>query len=498
VLVANRGEIAIRVIRTLRDLGIESHVIVSDVDVDSLPSQLADGVVEIGGRSAVESYLDIEKVLDAARRVDADAIHPGYGFLSERADFARAVEGAGIAFLGPTAEQIENLGDKLQARRTMSSVGIGPVPGTDAPISDLDAARKAADAIGLPLLLKAAAGGGGKGIRIVRDASELDSAFRLARSEAESSFGSPLLFAERYLEAARHVEVQVVGDGHGGVRVFRERDCSIQRRLQKLVEETPCPSLDNTTRERLLLAARDVVRATKYRGAGTLEFLHSQSGELFFLEMNTRIQVEHPISEETSGADIVAMQLAVASGERYDGVDLSDVAMPARGVAIELRLNAEDPLDDFRPSVGRIDALSWPSADGVRVDTALVVGTEITPYYDPLLAKIIVRGDDREQALARLRSALDATIISGVTTTLPVGAALLDDEDFRRGDYHCQFLEARLASGNFLRADPRGADLAAVVAALAHTENSRREKARGPLPVPAPPRSSWTRWKLRS
>ncbi len=498
VLVANRGEIAARVIRTLRDLGIESYAIVSEVDVDSLPGRLADGVVEIGGRSAVESYLDIDKVLDAARHVDADAVHPGYGFLSEREDFARAVENAGMTFLGPTAQQIATLGDKLQARRTMSAIGIGPVPGTDHPIEELAVARQAADEIGLPLLLKAAAGGGGKGIRIVRDASELDSALRLARSEAESSFGSPLLFAERYLESARHVEVQIVGDGHGGVRVFRERDCSIQRRLQKLVEETPCPVMDDTTRQRLLLAARDVIRTTRYRSAGTLEFLLSREGELFFLEMNTRIQVEHPVSEETSGADIVAMQIAVAEGERYDGSDLADVAVPAKGVSIEIRLNAEDPLDGFRPSAGRIDALSWPSGEGVRVDSALLVGTEVTPYYDPLLAKIIVLGRDRAEALERLRSALDSTVVCGVTTTLPVGAALLDDKDFRHGDYHCQLLETRLEDDTFLRAQPRGTDLCAVAAALAYMENSRRETARGPLPIASPPQSSWRRWQLRS
>jgi acetyl-CoA carboxylase biotin carboxylase subunit len=498
VLVANRGEIAVRIIRTLKALGLRAIAVFSEADRDSLAVQLADDAALIGPAPAKESYLRIDRLIEATRRHGADAIHPGYGFLSEREELARAVEEAGLVFLGPTPANIRALGDKLAARRAMAKAGIGPVPGSDQPFDDLEAARRFAAAAGFPLLLKAAAGGGGKGIRVVRRPEELESAFLLARSEAESSFGSPALFAERYLERARHVEIQVIGDGHGGARLFCERDCSIQRRLQKLLEETPSPGVSAATRDRLLEAARLLVEATRYRSAGTLEFLQAEDGQLYFLEMNTRIQVEHPVTEVTAGVDIVAEQVRVAGGARFGRGSLEALLVPPRGAAVELRINAEDPLDDFRPAAGKIEALYLPSGPGLRIDTALLPGMEVTPFYDPLLAKVIAWGEDRAQALARLAAALREIVVSGVATTLPVGTALLEDPEFLRGEYHCQFLASRLEESGFLRARVPAADLQAVAAAVALLE-ARRRAPREPPTGPGRgsdggPGSAWRRF----
>jgi len=492
VLVANRGEIATRVIRTLGERDIDSYVVVSDPDRDSLAVRLATGAVPLGGSAATESYLDIDKIIAAAKHVDADAVHPGYGFLSERTDFALAVEDAGLVFLGPTPDQLAQLGDKLAARQVLAKSGIGPVPGNDDAISSIEEAHKTAERIGYPLLLKAAAGGGGKGIRIVREPGELEGAFGLASSEAQNSFGSPLLFAERYVEGARHVEVQVLGDGRGGVRLFQERDCSIQRRLQKLVEETPCTVVDDKIRERLFQATREAVRATSYRSAGTFEFLLSKEGELFFLEINTRIQVEHPITEEVSGVDLVGMQVDVAEGAELPTESVDAAIVPARGAAIEFRVNAEDPLDRFLPSTGELGAVHLPHAPGLRIDTALVPGTEITPYYDPLIAKVIAYAPTREAALAKLHTALTEMVVEGVATTIPVGVAVLEDEGFRRGDYHCQYLAQKLEDERFLLADLDAETETALAAAFAYARNSSTE-APSESAVPPVSRSRWRR-----
>ncbi|MCZ6794633.1 MAG: ATP-grasp domain-containing protein [Planctomycetota bacterium] len=474
VLVANRGEIAVRLVRTLKALGIRSVALYSEADDGSLPVELADEASCIGPPPPSESYLRIDRILAAARHHAVDAVHPGYGFLSEREDFARAVEAAGLVFLGPQPRQIAELGDKLRARELMRGLGVPPVPGSSKPLAKVEEARRVAESVGYPLMLKAAAGGGGKGIRVVSRSSELEPSFQLASSEAENSFGSPLLFAERYLAGARHVEVQVLGDGDGGVRLFPERDCSIQRRLQKIVEESPSPAVSPGIRERLLRAALAMVEATKYRGPGTLEFLLAPDEALYFLEVNTRIQVEHPVTELLCATDLVAEQLRVAEGARYTARGLEESFVEGKGSAVELRINAEDPLSDFRPSVGTIESLRLPRGPDVRVDTALVEGIEITPYYDPLVAKVIARGDDRQRALARLDAALDELIIAGVATTQAVGRALLADPDFLAGRYHCQFLGEKLRDPHFLLARPREEELSAIAGALALFHHGRR------------------------
>ena len=474
VLIANRGEIAVRLIRSLRALGLRTVVVYSEADERSLAVQLADEASPVGPPPPAESYLRIDVLLEVARRHGVDAVHPGYGFLSERQEFARAVEDAGLIFLGPTPQQIALLGDKLEARKLVEEVGIGPVPGSREPLSRPEEARKIARDIGFPMILKAAAGGGGKGIRVVRDESELETSFRLAASEASSSFGSPLLFAERYLEGARHVEIQVLGDGRGGARLFPERDCSLQRRLQKVIEESPSPAVSAAMRVKLLGAALSLVQRTRYRGPGTLEFLLTPEGHLHFLEMNTRIQVEHPVSEMISGIDLVAEQVRVARGARFPGRRVEESLVDARGAAIELRINAEDPLNDFRPSVGTVDAVSFPGGPGIRVDSALLPGTEITPYYDPLIAKIIAWGENRKQALARLRAALAELVVVGVSTNLPVGHAMLEDPGFQDGRYHCQTLVEKLRDTSLLKAHPREGDLPTLAAALAFLYHGRR------------------------
>jgi acetyl/propionyl-CoA carboxylase alpha subunit len=465
ILIPNRGEIALRIVRSARALGIRSVVAYSEADAASAAVEIADDAVPLGPAPAAESYLSIERILAAARRAGVDAIHPGYGFLSEREAFARAVEESGCIFIGPTPENIRAMGDKVAAREALAALGIPIVPGERGPVRDPSRLRELASRVGLPLLLKAAAGGGGKGIRLVRDADAIDAAFRLASSEARHAFGDDTLFAERYLERARHVEVQIVGDGRGGARIYPERDCSIQRRHQKLVEESPCGLLDARRREELLRMALKAVEHSRYRGAGTLEFLFD--GERFyFLEMNTRLQVEHPVTEMVTGADLVAAQIAVASGESLPGKRLDLCSVPGRGAAIEARVNAEDPLRDFRPSIGRLASAVFPGGPGVRVDTAARPGMEMTPHYDSLLAKLIAWGEDRGQAMARLRVACEETVIAGVSTTLAVALALLDDAAFRGDRHHCQHLEERLADAGFICPAP-DEDLAVALALAA-------------------------------
>ncbi len=466
ILIPNRGEIALRIVRTARALGVRAVVAHSAADGSSLAVRAADDAVLLGPAAPSESYLAIDRIIEAARRVGADAVHPGYGFLSEREAFARAVEESGLAFIGPTPETVRQMGDKVSARATVAGAGVPVVPGRREPITDTAGVERTADEVGLPLLLKAAAGGGGKGIRLVRERGEIASAFRLARSEAQNAFGDPTLFAERYLERARHVEVQVLGDGAGGARVFPERDCSIQRRHQKLIEETPCPDLDPELREKLLAHALRAVQASKYRGAGTLEFLYDGEDGIYFLEMNTRLQVEHPITEAVTGVDLVAEQIAVAEGKRYRGKTLEKCLVAGEGAAVELRVNAEDPALDFAPSIGVVNDVRLPGGPGIRVDSGAHPGLEITPFYDSLVAKVIASGRDRDEALARLRVALEEITIRGVATTLPVGLALLDDAGFRAGRYHCQYLGERLEDPSFLRGAP-GDDLAAAIAVAA-------------------------------
>ncbi len=466
VLIANRGEIAVRVLRTVRALGLRSVVAHSQADADSLAVRLADDAVLLGAAPAAESYLSIDRILDAAKRTGADAIHPGYGFLAEQEAFARAVEENGLTFIGPSPENIAAMGNKIAARGSLAKAGVEIVAGHPDPVQDIDTLNRIATRVGFPLLLKAAAGGGGKGIRLVREAGDLEAAFRLARSEAENAFGDPTIFAERFLEGARHVEVQVIGDGRGGVRLYPERDCSIQRRHQKLLEESPCPALGPKQRERLLDAARRTVKLSKYRGAGTIEFLYDGDEGVYFLEMNTRLQVEHPLTEMLCGVDLVERQIAIAEGEELPGEDLEAVCVPGRGAALQFRVNAEDPEHDFAPCTGRLSGVHLPSGPGIRVDTAAFSGLEITPHYDSLLAKVIAWGTDRAEAVRRLRQACREISIDGVSTTLPVALALLDDDSFLKGETHCQFLESRLEDRDFLF-PPASSELARALALAA-------------------------------
>ncbi len=475
ILIANRGEIAVRIIRTARAMGIETVAAHSECDAGSLAVRFADGSALLGPAPAAQSYLSAEKIVAAALETGCQAVHPGYGFLSEREELARAVEEAGLVYIGPTPENIRRLGDKLEARRALSAEGIPVVPGRSEPIRDIGSLRTLASETGFPLLVKAASGGGGKGIRLVRAAAELESAFRLAASEAKGAFGEGAIFAERFIERARHVEIQVVGDGRGGVQVFPERDCSLQRRYQKLVEETPCAAVGPAIRGALIDAAARIVKLSRYRGAGTLEFLLAPEGSFHFLEMNTRLQVEHPITEMVTGADLVREQIEIAAGKAYPGE--KPLVREARGAAIELRINSEDPQEGFRPSTGRITALRLPAGPGVRVDTGLYPGLEVTPHYDALLAKVIAWGEDRAAAIERLRTACLEMRIEGVATTLALAAPLLADPAVRTGDYHCQYLEALLARPGFFAVDFDAGERAALalVAAFLRSNGARSQ-----------------------
>jgi acetyl-CoA/propionyl-CoA/long-chain acyl-CoA carboxylase, biotin carboxylase, biotin carboxyl carrier protein len=430
VLVANRGEIAIRIFRTLRELGISPVAVYSEADRASLHVRAADETYLLGPGPAGESYLVQERVIDAARRAGAEAIHPGYGFLAENASFARAVEEAGLVWIGPPPEAIELMGSKVVARERMQAAGVPIIPGTIEPVSTDEELRGLADELGWPIAIKASAGGGGKGLKVVRSADEVDRAFESARREGEAYFSDPTVYVERYLEDPRHVEVQVLADSHGNVIHLGERDCTIQRRHQKLVEETPSPEVTDELRERIGKIAVDAARAVGYRSAGTIEGLLSREGEYFFLEMNTRIQVEHTVTELVTGLDLVREQVLIAAGEplwlRQEDVRLT-------GHSIECRINAEDPSNGFLPAPGRITGYREPGGPGVRVDSGVEAGSEIVGLYDPLIAKLCVHGVDREHARRRMLRALEEYRIEGVTTLLGFHRALLEHPCFAQG-----------------------------------------------------------------
>ena len=431
VLVANRGEIAIRIFRTLRELGIAPVAVYSEADRDSLHVRAADEAYLLGPGPPAESYLVQERVIDAAKRSGAEAIHPGYGFLAENATFARAVEDAGLTWIGPPAEAIDVMGSKVAARERMQAAGVPIIPGTTEPVSTAEDVRALGDELGWPIAIKASAGGGGKGLKVVPSAEEVERAFESARREGEAYFSDPSVYVERYLEDPRHVEVQVLADAHGAVIHLGERDCTIQRRHQKLVEETPSPAVSDELRERIGQIAVEAARAVGYRSAGTIEGLLSQEGEYFFLEMNTRIQVEHTVTELVTGLDLIREQVLIAAGEplwlRQEDVRLS-------GHAIECRINAEDPSNGFLPAPGRITGYVEPGGPGVRVDSGVEAGSEVVGLYDPLVAKLCVHGVDREHARRRMLRALGEYRIEGVTSLLGFHQALLEHPCFAQGE----------------------------------------------------------------
>ena len=437
VLVANRGEIARRIVRGCRTLGLATVAVYSEADRDAPHVKDADRAVLLGPAPARESYLDAERLLRAARESGADAVHPGYGFLSENWRFAAVCAEAGLTFIGPSPEGIRAMGDKPQARRRMGAAGVPIVPGSAEPVDDAEAAARIAAEIGYPVILKAAAGGGGIGMAKVADETALAAALATATRRAQSAFGNGQVYVERYLEAPRHVEVQVFGDSKGTIVHLHERECSIQRRHQKLVEESPAPNLDARTKRGLTEAALAGARAIGYVNAGTLEFLVDAQGGFYFLEMNTRLQVEHPVTEEVTGFDLVAAQLRVAAGEP---LPFTQDRIEPRGAAIEVRVYAEDP-KSFLPSPGAITRLTLPSGAGIRVESGVVEGSVVSVHYDPLLFKLIAHGSDRGQALERLTRALDACVVEGVKTTLPLLRTIAAHPEFRRGRVHTQMVE---------------------------------------------------------
>jgi acetyl-CoA carboxylase biotin carboxylase subunit len=437
VLVANRGEIAVRVIRALHELGVEAVAVYSTADEEALHVRLADRAIRIGPPAAAESYLSIPAMIAAAETTGCEAVHPGYGFLSENADFVRACEDNDLVFIGPSADVMERMGDKARAKAEMRAAGVPLVPGTDGAAS-VDAARAAADDLGYPVLLKAAAGGGGRGMRRVEDPTDLAGLYERAAAEAQAAFGDGTLYVEKVITPARHVEIQVLCDNHGTVLTCGERECSVQRRHQKLIEESPSPALDDERREAMETAAERACEHIGYRNAGTIEFLVGPDGSFSFIEMNTRLQVEHPVTELVSSIDLVREQVRIASGERLAHGGRSG---PRMGHAIELRINAEDPARDFAPAPGKIERFRPPLGPGVRVDTFVEEGTTISPYYDSLIAKLIVFDASRRLAIARALRALDEFEIAGVPTTREVLREILDSDEFRSGEYSTSFLE---------------------------------------------------------
>jgi acetyl-CoA carboxylase biotin carboxylase subunit len=437
ILIANRGEIALRVIRACKELGVQTVAVYSEADRESLHVRFADDDVCIGPPPSRDSYLKIPRLIAAAEITGADAIHPGYGFLAENAEFAETCAASNIAFIGPTADQIRVMGDKAAARAAMSAANVPIIPGTPGPVEDVDEALTFSKQIGFPVIIKAAAGGGGKGMRVARDVDEFARSFQLARSEALSAFGSGDVYVEKYLDRPRHIEFQILGDTHGHVIHLGERDCSVQRRHQKLIEEAPSPAVSPELRQRMGDAAVKGAKSIDYVGAGTIEMLLDTDGSFYFMEMNTRIQVEHPVTEMLTGIDLVKEQIRVAAG-----MPLSISTLPPlRGHVIECRVNAEDPARGFQPSPGRIIAFHPPGGPGVRLDTHVYAGYTVPPYYDSLLAKLICEGRDREEARRRMKIALESFIIEGVTTTIPFLARVMDNPRFRSGEVDTKFLE---------------------------------------------------------
>jgi len=489
VLIANRGEIAVRVIRACRELGIAPIAVFSEADRDALHVRQAFEAYCIGPAPSADSYLRMDRILDVALKFGAEAIHPGYGFLAENAVFARKVVDAGLAWIGAPPAAMEVMGDKVSARQAMIAAGVPVVPGTTEPLADDAEAVQVAAELGYPVMIKASAGGGGKGMRRVESAEGLASALRGARSEAASAFGDDRIYVEKCIVGPRHVEVQIFSDGHGHHLHLFERDCSVQRRHQKLVEETPCPVLDEATRAAMTSVATKAAAAVDYRGAGTVEFLLARDGSFYFLEMNTRLQVEHPITELVTGVDLVHAQIAVAAGAP---APFTQEQLSQRGHAIEVRICAEDPSNNFVPCPGRIDSVRFPGGPWVRVDGALYGGYDVPIHYDPMLAKLVVWGHDRPAAIARMKRALSELTITGIRTNIPFFIQVMRHAPFVSGDYDTGYIERHL--GRDLRLDDGSkAEIAAIAAALAAY---RDEQARARRADPGPAGSSGSSWTM--
>ncbi len=470
VLVANRGEIAVRIMQGLKEMGIGTVAVYSDVDRTALHVLTADEAVFIGAAPASESYLVVDKILTAARQTGADAIHPGYGFLSENGAFAEAVENAGLVFIGPTAESMAIMGDKLSSRRKMRASGVPVVPGTDEAVREPEEAIRIAEEIGYPVMLKATAGGGGKGMRVVNESSEMASSLRQTMGEAGASFGNDAIFVEKFITNPKHIEVQVLGDGKGTAIHLFERECSVQRRHQKVIEECPSPSLTEELRAKICAAAVQTAESINYRGAGTVEFILAPDGEFYFLEMNTRLQVEHPVTEMVTGTDLVRAMVKIAQGE---GICYSQDELEMRGWAMEFRLYAEDAGKNFAPSIGRILALTVPQGLGVRLDSGIYEGFDVPIHYDPMLAKLIVWAENRELCIARAKRVLEEMVLHGPVHNLPFHRWALDQESFVDGTYTTNFVAEQFDGATYLPELDEG-QTQALIAAVSLFEATRR------------------------
>ncbi|UCE17619.1 MAG: acetyl-CoA carboxylase biotin carboxylase subunit [Gemmatimonadota bacterium] len=496
ILIANRGEIAVRIIRACKEMGIRAVAVYSEIDRDALHVRFADEAYLIGPAPARESYLRIDRILDVAKEANAEAIHPGYGFLAENDTFAQACESASIVFIGPSHQALKAMGDKTIARQMMIKVGVPVIPGTEATVDNPTRAREIAENIGYPIMIKAALGGGGKGMRIVHHADELTSALRGARSEAGSAFGDDRIFIERYVQEPRHIEFQILADAHGHVIHLGERECSIQRRHQKVIEESPSTALDENLRQKMGAAAVSAAQAARYTNAGTVEFLLDKKKKFYFLEMNTRLQVEHPVTELVTQLDLVKEQIRIAAGEQ---LHRTQEELTIRGSAIECRIYAEDPDNNFYPSTGTIQHLIKPSGPGIRDDGGMYEGCSVSLYYDPLISKLVVWGKDRTESIARMKRALREYMITGIKTTIPFCLKVMENERFVRGTFDTHFIEKELEHGPSGR-DGDECEIAALAAALAAhraQKSSMREKGAAQGEISSPWKMEGRRLGLR-